>query len=79
MSANMQPAMAAGDAAALAKALRKSASFAPPGYGDWAKLANDGAAAVDAAKDVTAGKPACKGCHGEYQKKYRAEVRERPI
>ena len=79
MAANMQPAMAGGDATKLAAALRQAAKFAPPGYGDWAKIATDGAAAVDAAKDVTAGKPSCKGCHGEYQKRYRSEMRERPI
>ena len=79
MGANMQPAMAAADPVKLAAALRASAKFAPPGYANWAKYATDGAAAVEAAKDVSAGKPACKSCHGEYQKRYRTEMRERPI
>jgi hypothetical protein len=79
MAANMQPAMAGGDATKLAAALRQAAKFAPAGYGDWSKIATDGAAAVDAAKDVAAGKPSCKSCHGEYQKRYRTEMRERPI
>ena len=83
MAANMQPAMASGDGPKIAAALRASAKLAPPGYGDWSKIANDGAAAVDAAKDpdsvAAAAKAACKSCHGEYQKRYRTEMRERPI
>ena len=79
MKANMGPAKASGDPAKLAAALRASAKFAPPGYANWAKYANDGATAVETAKDVKAGSEACKGCHGEYQKKYRDEMRTRPI
>jgi hypothetical protein len=83
MAGNMQPAMASGDGPKIAAALRASAKLAPPGYGDWSKLANDGAAAVDAAKDpdsvAAAAKAACKSCHGVYQKRYRTEMRERPI
>ena len=58
MAANMQPALASGDAT---------------------KLANDGAAAVEASKDVKDGKPSCKSCHTEYQKKYKETLRDRPI
>ena len=79
MAGNMQPAMASKDPAKLAAALRASAKLAPPGYGDWAKFANDGAAAVDASKDVADGKASCKNCHGAYQKKYRTEMRDRKI
>ena len=83
MAGNMQPAMQSGDGPKIAAALRASAKLAPPGYGDWSKIATDGAAAVDAAKDpdsvAAAAKAACKSCHGEYQKRYRSEMRERPI
>ena len=79
MAANMQPALASGDATKLAAVLRQSAKFAPPGYSNWAKLANDGAAAVEASKDVKDGKPSCKSCHTEYQKKYKETLRDRPI
>jgi hypothetical protein len=83
MAGNMQPAMASGDGPKIAAALRASSKLAPPGYGDWTKIATDGAAAVDAAKDAdaiaAAAKAACKSCHGEYQKRYRTEMRERPI
>ena len=79
MANNMQPAMASKDAAKLAAALRASAKLGPPGYGDWAKYANDGAAAVDASKDVADGKASCKNCHGAYQKRYRTEMRDRKI
>ena len=83
MAGNMQPAMASGDGAKIAAQLRAAAKLQPPGYGDWAKLANDGATAVDAAKDpdsvAAAAKAACKSCHGEYQKRYRTEMRERPL
>jgi hypothetical protein len=79
MATVMQPAMASKDPAKLAAALRASAKFAPPGYGDWAKYSNDGAAAVDASKSVDDGKPSCKSCHGAYQKRYRTEMRDRKI
>jgi len=79
MAANMQPAMAAADAKKLAAALRASAKLGPQSYGDWAKLANEGADAVEKANDVKAGKPSCKSCHEQYQKPYKAEFRDRPI
>ena len=79
MAANMQPAMAAADAKKLAAALRASAKIGPQSYGDWAKLANEGADAVEKANDVKAAKPSCKSCHEQYQKPYKAEFRDRPI
>jgi len=60
-------------------ALRASAKFAPPGYGQWAQFSNDGATAVEGSKDVNDGKASCKNCHGAYQKKYRTEIRDRKI
>jgi hypothetical protein len=79
MSTVMQPAMATKDAAKLAAALRLSAKQGPPGYPNWAKLSNDGAAAVEKANDVTAGKKSCADCHNLYKAKYKAESRNRPI
>jgi len=79
MSTVMQPAMASKDATKLAAALRQSAKYAPPGYARWAKIANDGAAAVEASHDVTSGKKSCTDCHNSYKSKFKTEVRARPL
>ncbi len=79
MSSVMQPAMASKDATKLAAALRQSAKYAPPGYASWAKIANDGAAAVEASHDVTSAKKSCTDCHNSYKSKFKTESRARPL
>lgn len=80
MKANIQPAMSAGDPAKVAELLRKIATMGPKsGYPQWAKISNDGAAAVEADKKVDSAKPSCKQCHDLYKNKYKAEDRDRPI
>ncbi len=79
MGSNLGAPMKAADAAKLAAGLRAAAKLGPAGYSDWAKYANDGAAAVEKSKDVADGKASCKSCHNAYQKKYRAEMRDRPL
>jgi cytochrome c553 len=71
MKANMNPAVSAGDTAALAVALTKAATFAPPGYPNWASIAKDGAKAAKGG-DLAAAKAACRSCHDQYKKKYKA-------
>jgi hypothetical protein len=79
MSKVMQPAMASKDATKVAAALREAAKYGPSAYANWAKIANDGAAAVEASKDVTSAKKSCSACHTVYKAKYKAELRARPI
>ncbi|MGZ5969916.1 MAG: hypothetical protein ACXWP4_19725, partial [Polyangiales bacterium] len=80
MKANIQPAMSGGDPAKVAELLRKIATMGPKsGYPNWAKIANEGAAAVDADKKVDSAKPSCKTCHDQYKNKYKTEDRDRPI
>ncbi len=80
MAENMQPPMKAADPVKLAAALRQSAKLGPKaGYPGWAKFANDGADAVEKAKDVKAGKSSCTGCHTEYKQKYKLEDRDRAL
>jgi hypothetical protein len=67
-----------GEAAPLAAALRELASVAPPGYPDWERWAREGAARADAS-DLPAAKAACDGCHDAYRRRYRLELRSRPL
>jgi hypothetical protein len=78
MKKNMAPPSEAEDAPALATALEKAATFAPPGYTNWVSIAKDGAKAAKAG-DVSAAKHSCKSCHEQYKKKYKAELRTRKI
>ncbi len=80
MKKNTGPDMNAKDFAAVAKDLDTIATFAPkgPGYPHWVSISKDGANAAKAA-DLKAVKAACRGCHDQYKKTYRAELRTRPI
>lgn len=78
MKANTTPAVSAKDMPALATALDKIATFAPPGYTNWASIAKDGAKAARA-DDMTAAKASCRTCHDQYKKKYKTELRDRKI
>jgi cytochrome c553 len=62
----------------LATALETIATFAPPGYTNWASIATDGASAAKNG-DLTAAKAACRSCHEQYKQKYKAELRARKI
>lgn len=78
MKANMNPPALAGDTAALAVALEKASTFAPPGYTNWASISKDGAKAAKAG-DLAAAKASCRSCHDQYKKKYKDELRTRKI
>ena len=78
MKANTNPPIAANDLPALAIALDKTATMGPPGYGNWASIAKDGAKAAKAG-DMTAAKASCRTCHDQYKTKYKAELRGRKI
>lgn len=78
MKANTNPPIAANDLPALATALDKTATFAPPGYGNWATIAKDGAKAARGG-DMTAAKASCRTCHDQYKQKYKTELRGRKI
>jgi hypothetical protein len=76
MKANMAPAAASGDGAALAKALEYVAGKAPAGFTNWASISKDGAAKAKAG-DIDGAKKSCKTCHDQYKAKYKAEIRDR--
>lgn len=78
MKANMAPAAANGDGAALAKALEYVAGHAPPGFAKWTAIAKEGSDKAKAG-DLDSAKKACKSCHDEYKAKYKAEMRDRPF
>jgi hypothetical protein len=78
MQDNANPAVSSGDAAQVGAALEQIAKFAPAGYANWAKIANDGAAAGKGG-DLAAAKGACRACHDQYKQKYKTEMRDRKI
>ena len=78
MKANTSAAMSAEDFNALAVALDKVVTFAPPGYANWASIAKDGASAAHA-QSLDGVKAACRGCHNQYKDKYKKEMRDRQI
>jgi hypothetical protein len=76
MKANMAPAAANGDAAALKTALTYVAGHAPPGFDKWTAIATEGATAAGKG-DVDGAKKGCKTCHDLYKAKYKEEMRDR--
>ena len=78
MKANTSAAMATQDFAALAKALDATVTLGPPGYGNWASISRDGAKAARD-QNIDAVKASCRGCHNQYQTRYRNELRTRKI
>jgi hypothetical protein len=78
MKANTSAAMSAQNFDALEKAFNQIVNYAPPGYANWASISKDGAKAAHD-QSVDAVKAACRGCHNQYQKKYRDEMRTRKI
>jgi hypothetical protein len=78
MKANTGPAMMSQDFEALAEALDRVATFAPPGYPNWASIARDGASAAQVL-DLEAVRAACRSCHSQYKDRYKRELRDRPI
>jgi cytochrome c556 len=83
MEQNLQAAVDAGDAAALAKALKRVAGLAPDagwnsGAQGWSSLAENGAQAAEKG-DLATAKQSCKGCHKAWRSKYRTSFRTRPL
>ena len=78
MKANTSAAMATKDFDALAKALDATAGLAPPGYGNWVSISRDGAKAARD-QNLDGVKASCKGCHNQYQERYKKELRLRKI
>lgn len=78
MNAHVTPPTIRSDLASLASALDRVATFAPPGYPNWASISRDGAEAARSG-DLDAAKASCRACHDQYRTKYKAELRGRRI
>ncbi len=78
MKAHAKPAMNKEDALLLSEAFEKMATFAPPGYGNWASIAKDGERAAKSGS-IDGARAACRECHEQYRKKYKSEVRARAL
>ncbi len=66
-----------GDTEKMAKDLAYIAAKPPPGMGQWAAIAQDGAAKAKAG-DVDGAKVSCKKCHDLYKDKYKTSMRDMP-
>lgn len=69
------PASSSGDGPKLAAALSFAATKPPPGYKDWATMANEGAAKAKAG-DIEAAKASCRKCHDAYKEHYQNNMRD---
>jgi hypothetical protein len=78
MKKNANPPVSAGDLPALAQVMDRIAKLGPAEYSNWASIAEDGARAARAG-DMTAAKAACRSCHDQYKKPYKADHRARPL
>ncbi len=76
MIANMGPALAGGDNAALAKSLDKIAASSPDASWAWAQTAKKGADAARAG-NIADVKAACKTCHDAHKESYRQKFQRR--
>lgn len=78
MKANTNAAMTSSDFDAIAKALDKTATFAPAAYANWKSISDDGAKAARS-HDLAGVKASCKSCHDQYKTKYKTEMRARRV
>ncbi len=78
MRGNAAVAASSDDGAMVAGVFERIARLAPPGYGAWAQISNDGAAAARSG-DMKAARTACATCHTQYRNKYKAEMRAAPL
>lgn len=78
MRKNVATAVAANDAAALARALDRVATFSPDASWTWTDMSKK---AADAARrgDMTEARKSCQGCHNAYKAAWRDKYRTRPV
>jgi len=80
MATHMEPALEAGDLAALEAQFAELPAMAPPprDYPNWVSIARDGASAAQAGEGDAA-RAACRSCHEQYVDRYARELRKRRI
>jgi hypothetical protein len=71
-------ALDSGDLETIARAFEQMASWAPPGYANWASIAKDGSQAARAGS-IEGVRAACRGCHTQYEAEYRSTLSTRPL
>jgi hypothetical protein len=78
MRANVATAVAAGDTAALARALDRVATFSPNPSWQWSQMSKEAAAAARSG-DMAGARKSCQGCHNLYKEPWKASYRKRPV
>ncbi len=73
-------ALLSGNIDRIAEAFEATARLDPrsPAYANWASISLDGANAARNGS-IAGVKAACRGCHGQYQARYKAELSSRPL
>ena len=77
MKATLQAYQREGNFERMAGALDQLQAHAPEGYGNWAEVSGNAAAAARK-QDIAAVRQACKTCHDEHRGRYRRERRDAP-
>jgi hypothetical protein len=78
MDARLSPDLKARRIDDVAKGLKLVADLEPAGYTRWREIANAGALAAQQG-DLEGARKSCGKCHDLYRKKYRSELRNRPL
>jgi hypothetical protein len=66
------------DLEAIAASFEQMTKWAPSGYANWASICGDGAQAARVG-NLEAVKAACRGCHTQYEERYKTELGTRPL
>jgi hypothetical protein len=78
MRGSATAAFESGNLESIARSFEQMAAWAPAGYPNWASISIDGSAAARVG-DIDAVKAACRGCHVQYEPRYKAELSTRPL
>jgi hypothetical protein len=72
-------ALESGNLESIAGSFEQMAAWTPPeDYPNWRSISLDGSRAARAG-DVEAVKAACRGCHAQYEARYKAQLPSRPL
>jgi hypothetical protein len=66
------------DLEAIAASFEQMAEWAPSGYANWTSICVDGAEAARVG-NLEAVKAACRGCHTQYEERYKSELGNSPL
>jgi cytochrome c556 len=78
MTSNLARPLKSGRFEELARSFSTAAEWAPPGYADWAAIAQQGRQAAFA-RDIDGVRASCAECHEKYRMAYRRTLHNQPL